>query len=150
MNEDPYTTLGVSREQTLDEIKSAFYKLAHKHHPDKEGGDEVMFKKISSAWAFVQQRHVHQKRAESNATQGRTMANEKTSKNVFYEYDADTGRWYSWADLDEDGYVVPTIFKAQDPAEFKAKVEKLRASRIGKREDAMSAAERFWKKQAEN
>ena len=47
--EDYYKILGVSRSATKDEIKKAYRKLAHKHHPDK-GGDEATFKKISEAY----------------------------------------------------------------------------------------------------
>lgn len=47
--EDYYKVLGVSRNATKDEIKKAYRKLAHKHHPDK-GGEEKTFKKISEAY----------------------------------------------------------------------------------------------------
>ncbi len=47
--EDYYKILGVSRNANKEEIKKAYRKLAHKHHPDK-GGDEKTFKKISEAY----------------------------------------------------------------------------------------------------
>ncbi len=47
--EDYYKILGVDRNASKDEIKKAYRKLAHKHHPDK-GGDEKEFKKISEAY----------------------------------------------------------------------------------------------------
>ncbi len=50
MPKDYYETLGVSRGATPDEIKKAYRKLAHKHHPDKGGGDEEKFKEINSAY----------------------------------------------------------------------------------------------------
>jgi curved DNA-binding protein len=43
-----YDTLGVSETATADEIKSAFKRLAMKHHPDR-GGDKDTFQKISQA-----------------------------------------------------------------------------------------------------
>ena len=46
---DPYATLGVSRTSTDDEIKSAYRRLAKKHHPDI-GGDQKRFAEISSAY----------------------------------------------------------------------------------------------------
>ncbi len=47
--EDYYKTLGVPKSATKEEIKKAYRKLAHQHHPDK-GGDEKKFKKISEAY----------------------------------------------------------------------------------------------------
>ncbi|PIR47983.1 molecular chaperone DnaJ [Candidatus Uhrbacteria bacterium CG10_big_fil_rev_8_21_14_0_10_50_16] len=50
---DPYKILGVERGATQEEIKKAFRKLAHKYHPDKEGGDEAKFKEINSAYQVL-------------------------------------------------------------------------------------------------
>ena len=49
MAKDYYQILGISKNATPEEIKKAYYKLAHKHHPDK-GGDESKFKEISEAY----------------------------------------------------------------------------------------------------
>ena len=46
---DHYQTLGVSRDAEQKEIKTAFRKLAMKHHPDK-GGDEEEFKRVQAAY----------------------------------------------------------------------------------------------------
>ena len=46
---DHYTTLGVSKTASPEEIKKAYRKLASQHHPDK-GGDTVMFQKIEEAY----------------------------------------------------------------------------------------------------
>jgi len=47
-----YETLGVTKNASKDEIKKAFRKLAHKHHPDK-GGDEAKFKEINEAYQVL-------------------------------------------------------------------------------------------------
>ena len=46
---DYYSTLGVGKNASPDEIKAAYRKMAMKHHPDR-GGDEKKFKEISEAY----------------------------------------------------------------------------------------------------
>ncbi len=50
---DYYSILGVSRGANQDEIKKAFRKLAHQHHPDKKHGDEAKFKEINEAYSIL-------------------------------------------------------------------------------------------------
>src|SRR3989344_5554473 len=50
MSKDYYNVLGVEKGATKDEIKKAFYKLAHKYHPDKKEGDEKKFKEVNEAY----------------------------------------------------------------------------------------------------
>jgi molecular chaperone DnaJ len=52
MAKDYYSTLGVEKSATQDDIKKAFRKLAQKHHPDK-GGDEARFKEITEAYSTL-------------------------------------------------------------------------------------------------
>jgi DnaJ-class molecular chaperone len=49
---DYYIVLGVGRGATVEEIKKAFRKLAHIHHPDK-GGDVEKFKEINEAYQYL-------------------------------------------------------------------------------------------------
>jgi len=52
MAEDLYTVLGVAKSASADDIRSAFRKLAKKHHPDLNPGNKVAeerFKTISAA-----------------------------------------------------------------------------------------------------
>jgi DnaJ-class molecular chaperone len=50
--QDPYTTLGVARDATADQIRRAYRKLAKQHHPDLNPGNsaaEERFKEVSAA-----------------------------------------------------------------------------------------------------
>ena len=54
--EDYYETLGISRNATLEEIKTAYRRLALKYHPDKNPGDraaEERFKLLSEAYQVL-------------------------------------------------------------------------------------------------
>jgi len=53
MAKDYYETLGVPKGASKDEIKKAFYKLAHKYHPDKKEGDEKKFKQVNEAYQVL-------------------------------------------------------------------------------------------------
>ncbi len=52
MAKDYYAILGVKKESTEDEIKKAFRRLAHEHHPDK-GGNAQKFKDINDAYQVL-------------------------------------------------------------------------------------------------
>ncbi|MFZ6035832.1 MAG: molecular chaperone DnaJ [Patescibacteria group bacterium] len=53
MAKDLYEILGVSKTASADEIKKAYRKLAHQHHPDKQGGNEEKFKEINGAYQVL-------------------------------------------------------------------------------------------------
>lgn len=53
MAKDYYKTLGVDKSASQEEIKKAFRKMAHKYHPDKEGGDEAKFKELNEAFQII-------------------------------------------------------------------------------------------------
>ena len=53
---DYYKTLGVEKNASKDDIKKAFRKLAHEHHPDKNKGNaasEQKFKEASEAYSVL-------------------------------------------------------------------------------------------------
>lgn len=52
MAKDYYNILGVQKGASPEEIKKAFRRLAHEHHPDK-GGDAQKFKDINEAYQVV-------------------------------------------------------------------------------------------------
>lgn len=52
MAKDFYKILGVEKNASEDDIKKAFRRLAHEHHPDK-GGDQQKFKDINEAYQVL-------------------------------------------------------------------------------------------------
>jgi molecular chaperone DnaJ len=52
MAKDYYAILGVKKDASADELKKAFRRLAHEHHPDK-GGDAAKFKDINEAYQIL-------------------------------------------------------------------------------------------------
>ncbi len=50
---DYYKILGVEKSASKDEIKKAFRKLAHEHHPDKGSGNADRFKEASEAYSVL-------------------------------------------------------------------------------------------------
>lgn len=52
MSKDYYDILGVNKNASAEELKTAFRKKAHEHHPDK-GGDEAKFKEINEAYQVL-------------------------------------------------------------------------------------------------
>ena len=54
MAHDYYSTLGISKTATPEEIKRAYRKLAHQYHPDKgDKGDSEKFKQVSEAYQVL-------------------------------------------------------------------------------------------------
>src|ERR1700741_2748405 len=54
--QDFYDVLGVSKSASADQLKSAYRKLAMKHHPDRNPGDksaEQKFKEINEAYDIL-------------------------------------------------------------------------------------------------
>lgn len=52
MGKDFYSILGVSKGASADDVKKAFRRLAHEHHPDK-GGDAQKFKDVNEAYQIL-------------------------------------------------------------------------------------------------
>lgn len=53
MTSNYYSTLGVDKNATPEDIKKAYRKLANIHHPDKETGDEAKFKEVKEAYEVL-------------------------------------------------------------------------------------------------
>ena len=56
MTRDHYEVLGVSRDASPEEVKSAYRRLARQHHPDAnqgDGGAEAEFKSVAAAYEVL-------------------------------------------------------------------------------------------------
>jgi len=53
MKKDYYKILGIERNASPEEIKKAFYKLAHLYHPHKAGKDEKKFKELNEKFKEI-------------------------------------------------------------------------------------------------
>jgi curved DNA-binding protein len=47
---DYYSTLGIDRNASQEQIKKAYKKMSMQHHPDRTGGDDSKFKEINEAY----------------------------------------------------------------------------------------------------
>ncbi len=52
MSKDYYKILGIDKSASKEDVKKAFRKLAHEHHPDK-GGNAEKFKEVSEAYSVL-------------------------------------------------------------------------------------------------
>jgi hypothetical protein len=50
---DLYEILGIAQDSTAEQIKTAYKKLAQKHHPDKDTGDAEIFGKVKHAYDLL-------------------------------------------------------------------------------------------------
>jgi molecular chaperone DnaJ len=53
MSKDYYKILGVEKSASEDDIKKAFRRKAHEHHPDKKSGNEQAFKDVNEAYGIL-------------------------------------------------------------------------------------------------
>ena len=81
---DPYKVLGVSNSASGAEIKSAYRKLAKKHHPDLNAGNAEKFKEVSGAYDILSD---ETKRAKYDRGEIDPSGNEKPG----------AGFWRTWA-----------------------------------------------------
>ncbi len=86
---DYYKILGVSRSASSEDIKKAYYKLAHKYHPDK-GGDPEKFKEINEAYQILSDK---EKRAQYDRL-----------RELYQERGGEEGMGFSWFDFAQDAF----------------------------------------------
>lgn len=68
MAKDYYKLLGVERNATDQEVKRAFRKLAHEHHPDKTRGNVEKFKEINEAYQVLSNKEKRQQYDQFGST----------------------------------------------------------------------------------
>lgn len=68
MSRDYYKILGVNKAASQDEIKAAFRRLAHQHHPDKKGGNEEKFKEVNEAFQVLSDQQKRQQYDQFGST----------------------------------------------------------------------------------
>ncbi len=53
MSKDYYNILNIDKSASEADIKKAYRRMAHKYHPDKDGGDETKFKEVNEAYQVL-------------------------------------------------------------------------------------------------
>jgi len=119
--EDPYTTLGVPRDASADDIRRAYRKLAKQHHPDLNPGNaaaEERFKGVSAANELLSD---PDKRARFDRGEIDAAGQERAPEPSYRHYaDAGSGRRYAGAgpeagdwSAEDLGDIFGTIFEQE-------------------------------------
>lgn len=85
---DYYSTLGVNKQASPEEIKKAYKKLAMQHHPDR-GGNQATFQKINEAYDTLKD---PQKRQQYDNPQPEINLNSNNFEDVFSQFFGQTRR----------------------------------------------------------
>ena len=96
---DPYETLGVSKNASQDEIKSAYKKMARKFHPDLNPGNkdaEKKFKEVSHAFNLIGSADARKKFDQGENEEG------PRQRPFYYQSQREQGRYSSNFDFDDD------------------------------------------------
>ncbi len=103
--DDPYKTLGVTRDASQDDIRQAYRKLAKKHHPDLNPGNakaEERFKTIAAANELLSDTA---KRARYDAGEIDAAGQERPPQSSYRDYaEGAPGRRYSPGGADAGGW----------------------------------------------
>ncbi len=81
MSKDYYKILGVDKKASKEEIKKAFYKLAHQHHPDKNQGKDEKFKEVNEAYQVLSDDKKRNTYDRTGATAGQQTSGAGGSQN---------------------------------------------------------------------
>lgn len=83
-----YEVLGLSKNSTMDQIKSAYRTLAFKYHPDKNPNDENaenMFKDINEAYSILSDEN-KRRDYDSNLKTDYSKGNDYSSSDAMYQF----------------------------------------------------------------
>ncbi len=112
---DYYTVLGVPRTATEKEIKTAYRKLARKHHPDVNPGDkksESQFKEIGQAYAVLSDAD-KRKKYDRWGPDWEKIEQAQAAGGNFRGRPSGGGR-YAWSASDSAGAPGPANFESED------------------------------------
>jgi DnaJ-class molecular chaperone len=93
---DPYTTLGVKKDATPDDIQKAYRRLAKKLHPDLNPGNktaEEKFKEVTAAYDLLSD---PDKRARFDRGEIDAQGTERPRQQQYYRDFADQGGWSAY------------------------------------------------------
>ena len=96
MAADPYTTLGVKKDATQDDIQKAYRRLAKRLHPDLNPGNktaEDKFKEVTAAYDLLGDRD---KRARFDSGEIDAQGSERPRQQQYYRDFADQGGWSAY------------------------------------------------------
>lgn len=83
---DLYQILGVGKDATQEQIKTAYRKLAATHHPDKPSGDTELFRKIQKAYEVLSNLQSRQRYDETGLSEPDQLSHtEKMVMDLFDE-----------------------------------------------------------------
>jgi len=128
---DPYEVLGVARDATQDEIKSAYRRASSAAHPDREGGSAERQQQINDAYAVLGDPGQRKAYDEGKPT-GPDQTRQRAFAIVLALFDI-------MIDREQPGPARGTILKALSNADFMLKEQ------ITKARQEIKAAE-SWKK----
>ncbi len=83
---DYYSILGVKKNSSREDIKSSYYKLAKKYHPDLNNGNSEKYLKIQNAYNQIMKDNVKEKDEEYDIEELLNKIRVK-SINTLYRYE---------------------------------------------------------------
>jgi len=115
MKKDYYQILGVNKDASSEQLKDAYRKLAHKHHPDKSGGDEKKFKEINEAYQILsnkEKRAQYDQFGDSFSNMGQGGGYSYSQSNPFAGFSAGGGSAFGgdFGDFGDLGDIFETFF----------------------------------------